>query len=59
MTTLITKSGGVPGFTICLAMPLWCEWINVSSKSRTRIFRLTMPVVAGERVVRLNDRKVN
>lgn len=40
--TLRMKSGGVPGRTVGLRTPSWCEWINVSSRSKTRIFRLTV-----------------
>jgi len=40
--TLRMKSGGVPGRTVGLRTPSWCEWINVSSRSKTRIFRFTV-----------------
>lgn len=43
IVTFTTKSGGVPGFTVCLITPSWWEWMSVSSKSRTRIFLLTIP----------------
>lgn len=43
ITTLSTKSGGVPGLTVCLTTPSWCECIKVSSKSRTRTFLFTIP----------------
>lgn len=39
--TLRIKSGGVPGRTDGLRTPSWWEWINVSSRSKTRIFRFT------------------
>lgn len=39
--TLRIKSGGVPGLTVGLRTPSWCEWISVSSKSRTKIFLFT------------------
>lgn len=41
MVTLRTKSGGVPGLTICLTTPSWWEWMSVSSRSKTSVFRLT------------------
>lgn len=43
IVTLRTKSGGVPGLTVGLATPSWWEWINVSSKSNTNTFLLTIP----------------
>lgn len=43
--TLRIKSGGVPGLTVGLRTPSWCEWISVSSRSRTRIFLFTASVV--------------
>lgn len=39
------KSGGVPGLTVGLKTPSWWEWINVSSRSKTRIFLFTAPKV--------------
>lgn len=42
--TLRIKSGGVPGRTVGLRTPSWCEWISVSSRSRTRIFLFTASV---------------
>ena len=36
------KSGGVPGFTVGLTRPSWCECISVSSKSNTNIFFCTV-----------------
>ena len=39
---LRTKSGGVPGLTVCLRTPSWCEWMSVSSRSSTSVFLLTM-----------------
>lgn len=44
ITTFNTKSGGVPGRTVCLTTPSWCECINVSSKSNTNTLRFTIPV---------------
>lgn len=43
MTTLSTKSGGVPGRTVCRMTPSWWECIKVSSKSNTSTFRFTIP----------------
>lgn len=43
--TLRMKSGGVPGLTEGLKTPSWWEWINVSSRSKTRIFLFTPPEV--------------
>ncbi len=40
--TLRMKSGGVPGRTVGLSTPSWCEWINVSSRSNTKILRFTV-----------------
>ena len=42
IVTFNTKSGGVPGLTLGLKTPSWCECINVSSRSRTNTFFLTM-----------------
>ena len=42
MVTFKIKSGGVPGFTLGLITPSWWEWINVSSRSSTRTFFLTI-----------------
>lgn len=42
IVTLRIKSGGVPGRTVGLKTPSWNECIKVSSKSRTRVFRLTI-----------------
>lgn len=42
MVTLRTKSGGVPGFTVCLETPSCWECIKVSSRSSTRTFRFTI-----------------
>ena len=33
------KSGGVPGLTVGLTTPSWCEWIRVSSRSSTRTWK--------------------
>lgn len=43
--TLRIKSGGVPNLTVGLATPSWWEWINVSSKSNTSTFLLTIPII--------------
>lgn len=39
---LTVKSCGVPGLIVGFrGRPSWCEWINVSSRSSTRVFRCT------------------
>ena len=40
-----TKSGGVPGLTVCRSTPSWWECIKVSSRSRTNVFLWTMSVI--------------
>ena len=47
--TFSIKSGGVPGLTVGLRTPSWNECINVSSKSRTRVFLLTIPKIKIEK----------
>lgn len=42
MITLTVKSWGVPGLTVFLGMALWCEWMSVSSRSSTNVFRCTI-----------------
>lgn len=42
IVTLTVKSCGVPGLTVFLGIASWCEWISVSSKSNTNVFRCTM-----------------
>lgn len=40
--SLTVKSCGVPGFIVgFLGRPSWCEWMSVSSRSSTRVFRCT------------------
>lgn len=51
MVTFRIKSGGTPGLTVCLTTPSWCEWISVSSRSRTRTFLFTIPASRNENVV--------
>jgi len=45
MVTFKIKSGGISGLDGWRRTPSWCEWINVSSKSSTKTFRFTMPVI--------------
>lgn len=42
IVTLTVKSCGVPGLTVFRGIASWCEWINVSSKSNTNVFRCTI-----------------
>jgi len=45
-----TKSGGVPGLTVCRSTPSWWECINVSSRSSTNVFLWTMSVTRTQHI---------
>lgn len=50
MVTFKIKSGGISGLDGWRKTPSWCEWINVSSKSSTKTFRFTIPMVKNKTI---------